>query len=152
MIMEANLRHLERRKDDLDGLRPISTLKPTEKATAQFRAKVQAAKDCMIEEEKARFAMHEEHALFADPGPSIYEEAASGPEAAQWKAAIAEELQAMVENVEVTMGKVDGKAMGTPDGRGGRGSTLVDETGLVIHPPSWSRKPWKMLKLILGKI
>jgi hypothetical protein len=52
----------------------------------------------MIEEEKARFAMHEEHALFADPGPSTYEEATSGPEAAQWKAIIAEELQAMAEN------------------------------------------------------
>jgi hypothetical protein len=36
--------------------------------------------------------------LFADPGPSTYKEAISGPEAAQWKAAIAEELQPMAEN------------------------------------------------------
>jgi hypothetical protein len=49
----------------------------------QFHAKVQEAKDGMIEEEKARFAIHEEHALFADSGLSTYEEATSGPEAAQ---------------------------------------------------------------------
>jgi hypothetical protein len=35
-------------------------LKPTEKATTRFRAQVQAAKDGMIEEKKARFAMHED--------------------------------------------------------------------------------------------
>jgi hypothetical protein len=80
------------------GLRPISTLKLTEKATAQFRAKVQAGKDDKIEEEKARFAMDEEYALFADPGSSTYEEAISGPEVVQRKVEIAEELQAMAEN------------------------------------------------------
>jgi hypothetical protein len=64
------------------GLRPISTLKSTEKATAQFRAKVQAAKGDKIEEEKTRFVTDEEYASFADPGPSAYEEAISGPEAA----------------------------------------------------------------------
>jgi hypothetical protein len=73
-------------------------LKPTEKATAQFRAKVQAAKDDKIKEEQGRFATDKAYALFADPGPSTYEEAISCPKAAQRKVAIAEELQAMAEN------------------------------------------------------